>query len=295
MCIENPCVGGSIPPQATSVYAPQRPFRVLGRFYISARFSTKPAFSSTLPRRVGSWKMSVPTTQGKDAKPTRDWFGYILTAVIGVLITVGATWYQIYVSERQATAAELERSRAVRQSVISIVEEQALNGKKLEAERIARLIDQRRREQNVSIPVSTADAVQQAEFNISSSTYLSIERKEQIKPVFDSFYADLVSRSFTVFAPSTPNAELLNGLAKQIQEGRTTDALASVRRLQELHSEDLAKVAQKAKPSFLEAFIAFFKKPLNAVLFLLGYAALLRFAYVVRQRRKWGRYWRTMP
>ena len=23
--IENPCVGGSIPPQATSVYAPQRP------------------------------------------------------------------------------------------------------------------------------------------------------------------------------------------------------------------------------------------------------------------------------
>jgi hypothetical protein len=30
---ENPRVGGSIPPQATSVYAPQRPIRVLGRFY----------------------------------------------------------------------------------------------------------------------------------------------------------------------------------------------------------------------------------------------------------------------
>ena len=30
--IENPCVGGSIPPQATSIHAPQRPFRVLGRF-----------------------------------------------------------------------------------------------------------------------------------------------------------------------------------------------------------------------------------------------------------------------
>ena len=38
--IENPCVGGSIPPQATSLYAPQRPFRVLGRFYNSLHSST---------------------------------------------------------------------------------------------------------------------------------------------------------------------------------------------------------------------------------------------------------------
>jgi hypothetical protein len=37
---ENPCVGGSIPPQATSVYAPQRPIRVLGRFYFLGRLST---------------------------------------------------------------------------------------------------------------------------------------------------------------------------------------------------------------------------------------------------------------
>jgi hypothetical protein len=38
--IENPCVGGSIPPQATNIHAPQRPFRVLGRFYISLAIST---------------------------------------------------------------------------------------------------------------------------------------------------------------------------------------------------------------------------------------------------------------
>lgn len=239
--------------------------------------------------------MSVPTTDVKDSKPTRDWFGYILTAVIGVLVAVAATWYQLYASERQATAAEFERSHAVRQSVISIVEEQALSGKKLEAERINRLIDQRRREQSVSIPVSTADVVQQAEFNIASSTYLSVERKEQIKPIFDSFYADLASRSFTVFVPTTPNAEMLNKLAKQIQEGKTADALASLRRLQELHSEDVAKVAQKAKPSVSDAFIAFFTKPLNAVLFLAAYAALIRVGYVIRRKRKFGPYWRSMP
>ena len=33
--IENPCVGGSIPPQATSIYAPQRPSGSWG-FFASA-------------------------------------------------------------------------------------------------------------------------------------------------------------------------------------------------------------------------------------------------------------------
>ena len=36
---ENPCVGGSIPPQATSFNAPHHPLRVLGRFYILNRIS----------------------------------------------------------------------------------------------------------------------------------------------------------------------------------------------------------------------------------------------------------------
>ena len=39
--IENPRVGGSIPPQATSVHAPQRPIRALGRFYKARIISTK--------------------------------------------------------------------------------------------------------------------------------------------------------------------------------------------------------------------------------------------------------------
>jgi hypothetical protein len=38
--IENPRVGGSIPPQATSLLAPQRPVRVLRRFYNSGPLST---------------------------------------------------------------------------------------------------------------------------------------------------------------------------------------------------------------------------------------------------------------
>lgn len=236
--------------------------------------------------------MEKLTNEGKEPKPVRDWFGYILTAIIGLLVTVAATWYQLNASERQATAAEFERSRTVRQNVISIVEEQALSGKRLEAERITRLLDQRRREQNVSLAISTADVVQQAEFNISGSSYLSVDRKEQMKPIFDAFYIELASRSFTVFSSEIPNAELLNGLAKQIQDGKTTDALASVKRLQELYAEDLAKAAEKVRPSFFDAFRLFVAKPLNVALFLGGYLVLLRLVYVTRMRRRWGSQWR---
>ena len=121
-------------------------------------------------------RKSLPSTEVKELKPARDWFGYILSAIIGLVVTVAATWYQLNVSDKQAAAAEVEKARAVRQHVIAIVEEQALSGKKLEAERITRLIDQRRREQNVSLPVLTADVVEQAELNIASSTYLCCRR-----------------------------------------------------------------------------------------------------------------------
>ena len=226
------------------------------------------------------------STQVTASRPARDWFGYILTALIGVIVTVAATWYQLYASDKQSTAAEIERARTVRQNVISIVEEQALSGKKLEAVRITRLIDQRRREQNVSIPVLTADVVEQAEFNIASSTYLDVERKEQIKPIFDSFHSDLAARSFKVFSPGTPNMELLNQLAKQIQEGKTAEALANVQRIQELHSEELAQLVKRTRPSILDAFIAFFTKPLNLALFILVYAVALMGLITIKRRRR---------
>ncbi len=225
-----------------------------------------------------------------DKRAPRDWFGYILTAVIGIVVTVVASWYQLAASDRQATAAELERAKAVRQSVISIVEEQALNGKKLEVQRLTRLIDQRRREQNVSLLVAISDVVEQAEFNISSSPYLAVDRKEQIKPLFDSFYSELAIKSFKSFGPDEANADLLNELAKQIQEGKSTDALASLSRLQEIQSATMTQLSRKVKPTLLEAFVEFFKQPKNIVIFVFSYLFLLWFVGQVRRRRIRG-YW----
>ena len=236
-------------------------------------------------------RKTLPSTEVTESKPTRDWFGYILSAIIGLVVTVAATWYQLNVSDKQSAAAEVEKARAVRQHVIAIVEEQALSGKKLEAERITRLIDQRRREHNVSLPVLTADVVEQAELNIASSTYLDVERKEQIKPTFNAFYSDLAARSFKAFPPDTANVELLNELAKQIQDGKTAEALANLRRLQQLHFETTTQLARKNSPTVFDALTEFFTKPLNLLLFALVYTLALIVMLAVKRRRRMLRPW----
>lgn len=48
----------------------------------------------------------------------------------------------------------------------------------------SRLIDQRRRDQSLTLAVPLTDVVEQSEFNILSSPYLPVDRKEQIKPIF---------------------------------------------------------------------------------------------------------------
>jgi hypothetical protein len=89
--IENPRVGGSIPPQATSVYAPQRPIRVLGRFYKCACFST---ISEVGMRVFISWSGQV---SHKLAAALRDWLPNVIQALDPWIsssdIEKGETWF----------------------------------------------------------------------------------------------------------------------------------------------------------------------------------------------------------
>jgi len=228
-----------------------------------------------------------PQSAGTKSKPVRrDWFGYIVGGIIGLVITIGATWYQMAASQREASAAEYERARAVRQSVIAIFEEQALNGKRLEPDRLSRLIDQRRRDQSLTLAVPFADVVEQAEFNILSSPYLPIDRKEQIKPIFEAFFADLAARSYQAVPDSVPNATQWNELAKQIQEAKPAAALATMRRLQEIEAESQRDLQKYKGPTFAQSMIEFFRNPINFLAFSGTYAALFASAFWVRRRRR---------
>ena len=226
----------------------------------------------------------------KDAsKQKRDWFGYIFTTVAGILATLVVAWYQLYATQRDAAAAELERARSVRQVAVAIVEEHALNGKRLEVDRLARLIDQRRRDELISLPIPVNEVVELAEFSISSSRHLSVERKEEMKPVFDAFYTEQRARAFQPSEGSFPSASLLNEVAKKIQDGKPADALATLKRLDELQRRDLAEAQKKAKPSVIEAVLDLFSSPTKAALFAVIISAyfwlVFRALRIVRRRR----------
>jgi Tfp pilus assembly protein PilE len=219
----------------------------------------------------------------------RDWFGYAFTTIIGILATIVVAWYQLYITQKDSAAAEIERARSVKQTSVAIVEEHVLNNKKLEATRLSRLIDQRRRDENISIPLSVTEIVEQAEFNIASSHHLSVDTKESIKPIFDAFYSEQTSRSFNTFPNSINNAPLLNELAKKIQEGKSVEALATLKRLEESHSKDISNAIKLDKPSIWDSIISIYSSPMRIAFILLIYIAIIFYMLRRRSLRRYGR------
>lgn len=58
------------------------------------------------------------------------WTQAIVTLVIGILVTIGTTYYTIYEGNKQAVQAEQERFIKVKDNIVSIVEEHIVNQKK---------------------------------------------------------------------------------------------------------------------------------------------------------------------
>lgn len=193
--------------------------------------------------------------------PKRDWFGYIFTTLVGIIATLAVAWYQLYATQRDAVAAEIERARSVRQVAVAIVEEHVLNGKRLEIERLSRLIDQRRRDELITLPIPVTEVVELAEFSISSSRHLSVARKEEMKPIFDEFYSEQNSRAFSSSKNGGSSAPLINEIAKKIQDGKAADALANLKYLEEVHSRELLEASSRANPSFLEVLAGVVESP----------------------------------
>ncbi len=219
-------------------------------------------------------------------KPARRrWLNIVATVFIGLVIPIGIAWYTIYRSESQAVLAEAERARNVRASIVAIVEESVINEKPLETSRIARLIDLRRTEDRVTTPISAAEVVGEAEFNILNTRYLDFKQKDKYKNVFDDLYKDLRSNQFTTFKNDVPHADLLNDLAKSIQEAKAGEALGKLAAVVESYRSDLSR-AESNKPKKLtwDDFMHVFVQTRFIVIFVL-YIIIFGGYYFWRFRR----------
>lgn len=219
-------------------------------------------------------------TEQRKGKSKSQWLSLVIATLLGIAATIGVGWYQLSKAEKQAYLAEQERAKNVQESLITIVEEHILNSKPIDIGRLTRLIDQRRREQKIKTIITISDIIEKAEFNILKSRYLSFDRKEEIKPIIDQLYAEQSKRKFHEFDSSVSNADLLNELAKNIQDQKTAKSLEFLKRLQEAHLKDLEKISpSKASRNInlilKEMFELILKNPVPLVFMLMAYAFFL--------------------
>ena len=197
-----------------------------------------------------------------------------MTTLSGVVATVGATWYSVNRTEQIAITAELERGRAIRGNAIAIVEEHVINEKAMDIRRLARLIERRKHELSVGVPISVVEVIEGAEFNILNTRYLDFAKKNQFKSTFDQLYASLAPGDFTP-VENVPHAALLNELAIAIQEGKPTEALQKVSQLVAEYEAEAAPVKGVTRPkvSLTESLRTLYRKdPIALAGIMLGLA-----------------------
>lgn len=230
----------------------------------------------------------MAAAQTETTSKKRKWPGILATLFIGIVVPVAIGWYTIYRTEAQAVLAESERARNARAAIVGIVEENVINQKVLDVSRIARLIELRRSQDRVTSPISVADVIGKAEFNILDTRYLDFKQKDQYKVVFDQLYKDLGSRQFSPYKDA-PHADLLNDLAASIEQSKTTEALEKLNRVASAFQSDLTK--EQAVQKRIDPFKLLLDHPAWLISFFVVYlgAAYLYLRYRrLRFRRSLG-------
>lgn len=209
----------------------------------------------------------------------------IFWAILTLLVTIGAAWYTVNRSEKQAILAETERARSVRNDLVSIVEEHIITQTPLDCVALMRLIEFKSREEKLVTKITARNLVEQAEYNILSSRYLDVKQKETFRFFINQLYRDLIPADYSPFK-DIPHAALLNKLALNIQERKKTESLELLNEYVHVVNSELILAEKKSvgNNSFLEIT---FKSPLFYTIIIL-YLLTTIFIYwrIVRYRTR---------
>lgn len=214
--------------------------------------------------------ISLPTEQ----KVKYAWVSPVVTTVIGIVVAIGLTWYQINRSEQEERKAEVERAKTVKTTLVSIVEDHVINNQPIDIKRLSRLVDIKSREEDILTPPRLLEIVQVAELNIINSGYLDFTTKESYKEVFDTIYDD-VRKDYKVDFNDVRNPALIEQVVSSIKTGNSEESLANLKLLIEAYSSDINELEVKSnKKSDLKRISDLIT---NEPLFIVG----LLLAYIV--------------
>jgi len=222
-----------------------------------------------------------PKTKGKT-----NWKPTVISILIGIAVTVGATWYTVEINRQEAVQAESERLDKVKENLVSIIEEHIVNKDSIDLESFSRLVNNRTREEKLYTRPSVYNLITQAEYNIQNSKHLSFDKKLEYSKIISSLYEDFKTDTLNYkFSESRFPEEAIKiiSLFNETNKSEGKKMLLSYSQKYEQEISSLQK-AQLKKESFIDSLL---RSPTNLVFLIIGYLILTTLLmYYLRARRK---------
>lgn len=214
-----------------------------------------------------------------------NWIPTIVSIVIGVLFTIGATWYTIYTTKEEVKEAENERLTKVRENLVAIIEEHIVNKDSLNLNSFERLITNRSKEENLFIRPSIYGLLTQAEYNIESSKHLSFDKKKEYSNIISSLYTQVSIDTTIQFTNSKYQAEIKR-ILESFSLTKEKEGKQALTTLISQYETEMAEI-QKAEIDEESIFDYLLKSPSRLLIILSAYITLMLFYfYFLRMKRR---------
>lgn len=214
-----------------------------------------------------------------------NWIPTIVSIVIGVLFTVGATWYTVYTTKEEVQKAENERLTKVKENLVAIIEEHIFNKNSLNLTSFERLITNRSKVENLFVRPSIYNLLTQAEYNIESSKHLSFEKKKEYSNIISSLYNQISSDTTIKFTNSKYQAEIYE-ILQSFSETKDKEGKQALSTLISQYETEIAK-NQEAQLDEDSIFDYLLKSPSRLLFILSAYLiVMLTYFYFLRTRRR---------
>lgn len=222
----------------------------------------------------------------KRSSKKNSWFQTTISILIGILFTIGTTWYTIYINKAEAERSELERYNKVKDNLVSIIEEHIVNKDSIDIASLNRIINNRVKEESLYRKPEVIDLFSLAEYNIQNSKHLNFDKKIDYSRLLSNqirkLKADTILNVQNVRFPDEINS--LNNNLSNINSEKGKESLIKLINKYEEEIKNLEE--KKIKKESISDFL--FKSPSKLLIIFSCYllAFVLYFYYIRNRRRK---------
>lgn len=219
------------------------------------------------------------------ASKKNSWLQTTISIIIGVVFTIGTTWYTIYINKEEAERSELERYNKVKENLVSIIEEHIVNKDSIDFISLNRIINNRIKEENLYKKPEIIDLLSLAEYNIQNSRHLSFDKKIEYSRILSKQFRN-IKIDTTLLLDKVRFPEEIKNLNENLNNINSSNGKETLIKLINKYENEITDLQEKKikKESLADYF---FKSPTRIIIMFAVYAGIMLFyLYYVRLRRR---------